>query len=50
MNRSYKRHPRTNALDSSMFRDFRLNNPEGIHAVMHISGQRGIHGGIVYDG
>ncbi|RDA85664.1 hypothetical protein CP532_4649 [Ophiocordyceps camponoti-leonardi (nom. inval.)] len=42
MNRSHKRHPQTNVPDNSMFWDFHLNNPEGIHALMHLFGQRGI--------
>lgn len=42
MNRSHKRHPKTNVPDNSMFWDFHVNNPEGIHALMHLFGQRGI--------
>ncbi|OAA71507.1 catalase [Cordyceps fumosorosea ARSEF 2679] len=42
MNRSHKRHPQTNVPDNSMFWDFHVNNPEGIHALMHLFGQRGI--------
>jgi catalase len=42
MNRSHKRHPRTNVPDHTMFWDFHINNPEGIHALMHLFGQRGI--------
>jgi catalase len=42
MNRSHKRHPQTNVPDNTMFWDFHLNNPEGIHALMHLFGQRGI--------
>ncbi|CAH0018861.1 unnamed protein product, partial [Clonostachys rhizophaga] len=42
MNRSHKRHPRTNVPDNSMFWDFHVNNPEGIHALMHLFGTRGI--------
>jgi catalase len=42
MNRSHKRHPRTNVPDDSMFWDFHVNNPEGMHALMHLFGQRGI--------
>lgn len=42
MNRSHKRHPRTNVPDPNMFWDFHVNNPEGIHALMHLFGQRGI--------
>lgn len=42
MNRSHKRHPRTNIPENNMFWDFHVNNPEGIHALMHLFGQRGI--------
>ncbi|KAK5206785.1 catalase A [Exophiala xenobiotica] len=42
MNRSHKRHPRTNVPDNNMFWDFHVNNQEGIHALMHLFGQRGI--------
>ncbi len=42
MNRSHKRHPQTNVPDNAMFWNFHLNNPEGIHALMHLFGQRGI--------
>ena len=42
MNRSHKRHPRTNVPDDTMFWDFHVNNPEGIHALTHLFGQRGI--------
>ncbi|KAL2207339.1 heme-dependent catalase [Sarocladium strictum] len=42
MNRSHKRHPRTNIPENNMFWDFHINNPEGIHALMHLFGQRGI--------
>ncbi|KAL7811182.1 catalase domain-containing protein [Trichoderma aethiopicum] len=42
MNRSHKRHPQTNVPDNSMFWDFHKNNPEGIHALMHLFGPRGI--------
>ncbi|TQS33323.1 hypothetical protein Golomagni_06338, partial [Golovinomyces magnicellulatus] len=42
MNRSHKKHPRTNVPDNSMFWDYHLNNPEGMHALMHLFGQRGI--------
>ncbi|KAG4423220.1 hypothetical protein IFR04_003586 [Cadophora malorum] len=42
MNRSHKRHPRTNVPDNNMFWDFHVNNPEGVHALMHLFGQRGI--------
>lgn len=42
MNRSHKRHPQTNVPDNAMFWDYHVNNPEGIHALMHLFGQRGI--------
>lgn len=42
MNRSHKRHPQTNVPDNTMFWDYHKNNPEGIHALMHLFGQRGI--------
>jgi len=42
MNRSHKRHPQTNVPDPNMFWDFHVNNQEGIHALMHLFGQRGI--------
>ena len=42
MNRSHKRHPQTNVPDANMFWDFHVNNQEGIHALIHLFGQRGI--------
>lgn len=42
MNRSHKKHPRTNVPDNTMFWDYHVNNPEGIHALMQLFGQRGI--------
>ncbi|KAF2151003.1 catalase-domain-containing protein [Myriangium duriaei CBS 260.36] len=42
MNRSHKKHPQTNVPDNTMFWDYHINNPEGIHALMHLFGQRGI--------
>ena len=42
VNRSHKRHPTTNAPDSDMFWDFHTANPEGIHALMFLFGDRGI--------
>jgi catalase len=42
MNRSHKKHPRTNVPDNTMFWDYHVNNPEGMHALMHLFGQRGI--------
>ncbi|KAK6544670.1 hypothetical protein TWF694_001358 [Orbilia ellipsospora] len=41
LNRSHKRHPATNQGDSTMFWDFHNNSPEGIHALMHLFGERG---------
>lgn len=42
MNRSHKRHPQTNVPDMNMFWDYHVNNQEGIHALMHLFGLRGI--------
>jgi catalase len=42
MNRSHKRHPRMNVPENNMFWDYHVNNPEGIHALMHLIGPRGI--------
>ena len=42
MNRSHKKHPQTNVPDNNMFWDFHVHNQEGIHALMHLFGQRGI--------
>jgi catalase len=42
MNRSHKRHPQTNVPDQNMFWDFHVHNQEGIHALMHLFGARGI--------
>ena len=42
MNRSHKKNPRTNVADWTMFWDYHVNNQEGIHALMHLFGQRGI--------
>lgn len=42
MNRSHKRHPRMNVPENSMFWDYHVNSPEGIHALMHLIGPRGI--------
>jgi catalase len=42
LNRSHKRHPQTNVPDGSMFWDFHNNNPEGVHCLMHLFGNRGI--------
>ncbi|KAK9233866.1 catalase-domain-containing protein, partial [Lipomyces kononenkoae] len=41
LNRSHKRHPRTNMPDASMFWDFHVGNPEGIHQIMHLFSDRG---------
>lgn len=42
MNRSHKRHPQTNIPSSTMFWDYHVNNQEGIHALMHLFGPRGV--------
>jgi catalase len=42
MNRSHKKHPRTNCADWTMFWDYHVNNPEGIHALTQLFGRRGI--------
>ena len=42
MNRSHKKHPRTNVPDNTMFWDYHVNNTEGIHALVQLFGQRGI--------
>jgi catalase len=41
LNRSHKRNPATNASDADMFWDFHVNNPESIHALMFLFGDRG---------
>ncbi|TGO58905.1 hypothetical protein BCON_0050g00370 [Botryotinia convoluta] len=41
LNRSHKRHPRTNAPDADMFWDFHNKNPEGIHQIMYLFSDRG---------
>lgn len=41
LNRSHKRHPRTNKPDNNMFWDFHVGNPEGIHELMHLFSDRG---------
>ncbi|ERS95255.1 catalase [Sporothrix schenckii 1099-18] len=41
LNRSHKRHPRTNMPDANMFWDFHVGNPEGIHQLMHLFSDRG---------
>ncbi|KAK9369427.1 putative catalase [Lipomyces kononenkoae] len=41
LNRSHKRHPRTNVPDANMFWDFHVGNPEGIHQLMHLFSDRG---------
>ncbi|KAF9783071.1 hypothetical protein IL306_010011 [Fusarium sp. DS 682] len=41
LNRSHKRHPRTNMPDADMFWDFHVGNPEGIHELMHLFSDRG---------
>ncbi|OQE31119.1 hypothetical protein PENFLA_c002G03523 [Penicillium flavigenum] len=42
LNRSHKRHPATNRPDWTMFWDFHANQPESVHALMHLFGTRGI--------
>ncbi|RFU30492.1 hypothetical protein B7463_g5863, partial [Scytalidium lignicola] len=42
LNRSHKRHPRNNIPDPNRFWDFHNHNQEGIHALMHLFGGRGI--------
>ncbi|KAJ5326223.1 Catalase mono-functional heme-containing [Penicillium brevicompactum] len=42
LNRSHKRHPATNRPDWNMFWDFHTNQPESVHALMHLFGSRGI--------
>ncbi|KAK4868063.1 hypothetical protein LT330_007261 [Penicillium expansum] len=41
MNRSHKRNPRTHLPDASMFWDFHIGNPEGIHQLMVLFSDRG---------
>ncbi|KAJ6789463.1 hypothetical protein PWT90_00264 [Aphanocladium album] len=41
MNRSHKRHPKTNMPNADMFWDFHVGNPEGIHELMHLFSDRG---------
>ncbi|KAJ4182989.1 catalase A [Fusarium falciforme] len=41
LNRSHKRHPKTNMPDADMFWDFHVGNPEGIHELMHLFSDRG---------
>ncbi|KAL1863261.1 catalase A [Paecilomyces lecythidis] len=42
LNRSHKRHPATNRPDETMFWDFHVNQPESVHALMHLFGSRGL--------
>ncbi|KAI1373211.1 catalase [Hypoxylon crocopeplum] len=42
LNRSHKKDPRTNMASSDMFWDFHVNNPESIHALMFLFGDRGL--------
>ncbi|KAE8444153.1 hypothetical protein EG329_000841 [Mollisiaceae sp. DMI_Dod_QoI] len=42
LNRSHKRNPGTNCPDADMFWDFHINNPESIHALMFLFGDRGL--------
>ena len=41
VNRSHKRNPQTHLSDANMFWDFHNNNPEGVHALMHLFCNRG---------
>ncbi|RAH46312.1 catalase [Aspergillus brunneoviolaceus CBS 621.78] len=41
VNRSHKKHPATNRGDPNMFWDFHVNQPESVHALMHLFGSRG---------
>ncbi|PCG97494.1 Catalase, mono-functional, heme-containing [Penicillium occitanis (nom. inval.)] len=40
LNRSHKRDPATNRPDWTMFWDFHVNQPESVHALMHVFGSR----------
>ncbi|KKK12054.1 putative catalase [Aspergillus rambellii] len=42
LNRSHKKHPSTNQVDMNMFWDFHTNQPESVHALMHLFGSRGL--------
>ncbi|KAI8650942.1 Catalase [Fusarium keratoplasticum] len=42
LNRSHKKHPATNRPDATMFWDFHVNQPESVHALMHLFGTRGL--------
>lgn len=42
LNRSHKKHPATNRPDWTMFWDFHANQPESVHALMHLFGSRGL--------
>ncbi|OJJ63773.1 hypothetical protein ASPSYDRAFT_38430 [Aspergillus sydowii CBS 593.65] len=42
LNRSHKKHPATNRMDPTMFWDFHVNQPESVHALMHLFGSRGL--------
>ncbi|KAL4785400.1 catalase-domain-containing protein [Aspergillus varians] len=41
LNRSHKRHPQTHLPDASMFWDFHVGNPEGMHQLLHLFSDRG---------
>ncbi|OAA57508.1 Catalase-related subgroup [Niveomyces insectorum RCEF 264] len=41
LNRSHKRHPRTNMPDADMFWDFHVGSPETIHELLHLFSDRG---------
>ncbi|KAL2812262.1 catalase-like domain-containing protein [Aspergillus granulosus] len=42
LNRSHKKNPATNRPDMNMFWDFHTNQPESVHALMHLFGSRGL--------
>ncbi|KAL9093992.1 MAG: hypothetical protein Q9165_003662 [Trypethelium subeluteriae] len=42
LNRSHKKHPGTNSPSSDIFWDFHINNQESIHALVFLSGDRGL--------
>jgi catalase len=42
LNRSHKRHPKSDVPDANMFWDFHTGNPEGLHCLMQLFGSRGV--------
>ncbi|RFU35950.1 hypothetical protein B7463_g414, partial [Scytalidium lignicola] len=48
LNRSHKKNPRNNTGDPTTFWDFYVNNQEGVHALMHLFGSRGIPASVRY--